>query len=331
MRPLILALTMFFTVHVVTAAAQPARDRAQMTRDLDEDLGPGVFRDCSDCPEMKQLPAGSFTMGAAATQLDQIPWQRQIDGARILWESPQKNVNFAAPFAIGRFEVTRGQFRAFIRASGRAIAPDCVVWAGDWDRSANGKTWADAGIPQRDDHPAVCVSKEDAEAYAAWLTQITGRKYMLPTEAQWEYALRAGTEAVLPWGDNLEDACAYANLADATLSAKHPARPAHSCSDGWLYTAPVGMKKPNAWGLYDMAGNVWEWVADCWTPNHDKLPADGAAVMTGFCGESPLRGGAYGTGPMFTRISSRGGPDARTTRQSWIGFRVAAEVQAAKP
>ncbi len=326
MRIFVLAV-LAATIGVAPAGAQSERAPMQSQRDAEDDMDPNTIRDCAVCPELKIVPAGSFVMGAPASLLNEVPWERQIDGARVLWETPEKKVVFAKPFAIGAFEVTRFQYGEFVKATDRKTEPGCVVWAGDWDRSANGKSWADAGIPQSDDHPAVCVSKDDAEAYAAWLTEKTGRKYSLPSEAQYEYALRAGGTTRHPWGDNPEDACQYANLADATLKAKHPARASHVCDDGYLYTAPAGLRKGNAFGLYDMVGNAWEWVADCWTPSHDALPGDGSPVTSGFCKESPLRGGAYGTGPMFTRSSSRGGPDKRTTKQSWIGFRVAAEVQ----
>lgn len=322
MKSFILAMIL-----AVTAVAQSQRSPEQALRDVEDDIDPSVIRDCAWCPELKIVPAGSFVMGADPALVNELPWERQIDGARVLWETPAKRVTIATSFAIGAFEVTRFQFGEFVRRTGRKIEPNCVVWAGDWDRTANGKTWADAGIPQSDDHPVVCVTKDDAEAYAAWLTEITGRAYSLPTEAQWEYAAKAGGATRHPWGDNPDDACTYGNLADATLKAEHPARASHACDDTYLYTSPAGMRKGNPWGLYDMVGNAWEWVADCWTPNHDALPTDGSAVTKGFCNESPLRGGAYGTGPLFTRASSRGGPDKRTTRQSWIGFRVAAAIE----
>jgi sulfatase modifying factor 1 len=324
-RIMLLVLTGF--VAVLSGCAQQSSDPLQVARDLNNDLPAGFLRDCAVCPEMKIVPAGTFTMGTPAVQVNTLPWNRPIKGARILWESPQKKVTIAQPFAIGVFEVTRDQFAEFVKATGHTTELHCVVWAGDLDTLDNGKPWADDGIPQGNDHPAVCVSKDDAETYAAWLTQITGRTYALPTEAQWEYASRAGSTTAYPWGDSGADACTYANIADATLAAVHPARANHACDDTYLYTSPAGMRQPNAWGLYDMIGNAWEWVADCWTINHDALPADGAAASTGFCDESPLRGGAYGTGPLFTRSSTRGGPKSRTMRQSWIGFRMAAEME----
>ncbi len=299
----------------------------QAVRDTDDDLPPGTIRDCAICPEMQVIPAGSFLMGGPPDQVKTLPWNTGISRTRILWELPQVEVTIAKPFALGRFEVTRDQFAEFVKATGHETQSHCVVWAGDWDTSDNNKSWRDPGIPQRSDHPVVCVSKNDAEAYAAWLTEMTGRRYMLPTEAQWEYASRAGGTTAYPWGADGSEACAYGNIADATLGATHPDRAHQACDDSYLYTAPVGMRAPNNWDLFDMIGNVWEWVADCWTPNHDAIPNDGSAVSTGACDKSPLRGGAYGTGPLFTRSSVRGGPDPETMRQSWIGFRVAAEVE----
>ncbi len=310
------------------AACAPAPDTArQVTRDLDGDLGPGVFRDCAVCPEMKFLPPGSYTKGSPASLVNELDWERHISGVRILWESPQVDITIEKPFAIARFEVTRDQFAEFVKATGHETQPHCVVWAGDWDTGENGKSWRDPGIPQASDHPAVCVSKNDARAYAAWLSEITGRTYRLPTEAEWEYASRAGSTTVYPWGDDGSEVCRYGNIADATMGGAFPARAHQTCNDTWLYTSPAGMFEPNAWGLYDMIGNAWEWVADCWMPNHSAMPGDGAAVSTGFCDESPLRGGAYGTGPLFTRSATRGGPDPEDMRQSWIGFRVAAEAE----
>ena len=282
-----------------------------------------TFRDCLECPEMVVVPPGSFVFGAPGSRVDELAWDRPIDGARILWESPDVRVTFARSFALGKTAVSRAQFAAFVRETGFQTKPGCILWTGDWVRTAD-KSWSDPGIPQTDAHPVVCVDREEAMAYVAWLSGKTGRRYSLPSEAMFEYASRAGGASAYPWGDTLADACRYANVADATLHGAHPARAAIDCDDRALYTAPVGSYAANRWGLHDMTGNVWQWVADCWNPSHATANPDGSAVKTGFCAESPLRGGAYGTGPLFLRSSARGGPDKVSgTHQSWIGFRVA--------
>ena len=315
-------------VTLVAAGLMGCADRyLQAVRDADNDLPAGTIRDCAVCPEMQVIPAGTFVMGAPAGQLERLPWQDEISRLRITRESPEVEITLARPYALGRFEVTRDQFAEFVAATGHETQPHCLVWAGEWDASENHRSWRDPGIPQRSDHPVVCVSKHDAEAYAGWLTELTGRRYTLPTEAQWEYAARAGGATDYPWGAQGADACTYGNIADATLGAVYPDRPHQACDDSYLYTAPVGMHAPNDWQLYDMVGNVWEWVADCWTPDHSTQAGDGSAVTRGECGQSPLRGGAYGTGHLFTRSAVRGGPDPDTMRQSWIGFRVAAELE----
>jgi formylglycine-generating enzyme required for sulfatase activity len=292
---------------------------------------PTIFRDCADCPEMKIVPAGSFVMGTDETIVDKVKWSTDIERQRLTWETPRMPVTFAQPFALGVFEITRDQFEAFIKATARKIEPGCTLWKGDWIRSSD-QTWDKNDLDQRGDHPVVCIDWVDAQAYADWLTLKTGRTYYLPGNAQWEYAYRAGTTTPYFWGDDPEDICAYGNVADAGLTAKHKDRPAFSCTDKFLYTAPVGMKQPNPWGFYDMTGNVWEWIADCWTTDNKAQRADGAAIQAGDCTQAPLRGGAYGTGPKFTRSSSRGGPDPRTgARQGWIGFRIAAVAEKKKP
>lgn len=291
---------------------------------------PTIFRDCAECPEMKVVPAGTFTMGTAETLLNEIKWKEDIERRRLTWETPEMKVTFARPFALGVFEVTRDQFEAFMKATKHEIKPGCTLWKGDWIRSTD-QTWMKNDLDQRGDHPVVCIDWSDAKAYADWLTQITGRVYQLPSNAQWEYAYRAGTTSRYFWGENPNDICAYGNVADATLTAKHPARPGHTCNDGTAYTAPVGIKKPNPWGFYDMTGNAWEWIADCWNEDNKATPADGSPATTGDCTHAPLRGGAYGTGPMYTRSSSRGGPDLRTeARQGWIGFRLVAAAEKKK-
>jgi len=291
---------------------------------------PTIFRDCADCPEMKIVPAGSFVMGTDASIVDQVKWSTDIERQRLTWETPRMSVTIAQPFALGVFEITRDQFEVFIKATGRKIEPGCTIWKGDWIRSKD-QTWDKNDLEQRGDHPVVCIDWIDAQAYADWLTIKTGRTYYLPGNAQWEYAYRAGSTTPYFWGNDPEGICDYGNVADAGLSAKHKDRPAFACTDGFVYSAPVGMKKPNPWGFYDMTGNVWEWIADCWVTDNKAQAPDGAAIQAGDCKQAPLRGGAYGTGPKFTRSSSRGGPDPRIgARQGWIGFRVAAVAEKKK-
>jgi formylglycine-generating enzyme len=309
-----------FVLSVVVLAATSAWAQEQQA-------DPTVFRDCADCPEMKIVPEGTFMMGAPESLVNEVAWSTDIERQRLTWETPRMPVTIAQPFALGVFEITRDQFEAFMKATKRDIKPGCVLWKGDWIRSPD-QTWDKNDLNQRGDHPVVCVDWIDAQAYADWLTIKTGRTYYLPSNAQWEYAYRAGTTTPYFWGTDPEGICAYGNVADSTVSAKHAGRPSFTCTDSFLYTSPVGMKKPNPWGLYDMTGNAWEWIADCWVTDNKATPKDGGAILSGDCTHAPLRGGAYGTGPKFTRSSSRGGPDPRTgARQGWIGFRVAAVAE----
>ena len=169
-----------------------------------------VFRECTDCPEMVVLPSGSFTMGSPGHETG-----RDDD------EGPQRVVTLARPFALGRYELTRGQFAAFVAASGyQSQGGNC------WYRNADeGKykdddaslTWRNPGFSQNDGHPVVCVSWNDAKAYADWLASKTGKPYRLPSEAEWEYAARAGSANSRPWGDDPNQACRHANIADPTF------------------------------------------------------------------------------------------------------------------
>src|SRR5690606_12976351 len=138
-------------------------------------------------------------------------------------------------------------------------------------------SWKDAGFPQTDTHPAVCVSWNDIQAYVAWLTKKTGHTYRLPTEAEWEYAARAGNPNARYGSGKTAELCRALNGGDADFTAMYPAaRDSHrDCSDGYVYTAPVGRFEPNAWGLYDIYGNVWEWVQDCMHDNaYTGAPSD---------------------------------------------------------
>ena len=281
-----------------------------------------TFHDCADCPEMVRIPAGTFAMGAGATE-----HAREKVGAEYAgWELPQHPVRIARPFAMAKYEVTRAQYATFVAATGRADQGGCQAEFGaeraEFQNNAQ-KSWRDPGFPQGDNHPVVCVRWDDAVAYAAWLSQRTGKTYRLPTEAEWEYAARAGSTTIRDWGDDRQGLCAHANGADAGTGAHFgwsgEDRIA-ACDDGFIFTAPVGHFTANAFGLHDMLGNAWEWTADCFHPSYDGAPTDGSAWVAGDCRARVFRGGGWLNSPVGLRAAARGRrpPEARFN----VGFRV---------
>jgi formylglycine-generating enzyme required for sulfatase activity len=221
-------------------------------------------------------------------------------------EKPKHVVTISKPFAVGKLHVTVDQFAAFARETGYADHPGC--------------DWRKPGFPQEGSHPVVCVSWSDAKAYVDWLAKKTGKPYRLLSEAEWEYAARSRTSpGYYPafWfggdGDG-SGTCRYANFSGRGLNlAPVP------CSDGYSHTSPAGRFEPNAFGLYDMAGNAWQWTGDCYHDRYDGAPADGSA-WTGSCSSHVVRGGSW--------FSSLG--DLRTAKRykdssenSNSGFRVA--------
>ena len=264
------------------------------------------------------IPAGEFLMGSPVT-----------DGEVKLLEL-QHRVRITRPFYLGVHEVTRGQFRRFVDATGYQTDAERDGDGGEgWIEAGMGYvqssryTWRNAGFVQSNEHPVVNVSWNDAVAFADWLSRKEGVTYRLPTEAEWEYACRAGTTTRYCNGDDPEGLVAVANIADGTLTTKYPNwatrypasfGPTVAAQDGFIYTAPVGHYNPNAWGLFDMHGNVMEWC-------RDGFPVDGA-------GGRVHRGGSWFNGPRLALSASRLGntPD---TRSIILGFRVA-RVQAAR-
>ena len=239
--------------------------------DEKQDIEPlSSFRDCADCPEMVVIPAGSFLMGSPEDE----------DGRQDN-EGPRHGVTIGAPFAIGKFEVTRGEFSNFASATDRQ-AKGCRYYDGNAWKTDPDRDWRDPGFEQTDSHPAVCVSWEDAQAYTDWLSKETGETYRLPSEAEWEYAARAGTTTRYFWGDDDDSACAFANGHDATSKAQNGfGWTAFPCEDGFARTAPVGSFRANDFGLHDVSGNVWEWSKDSWHSNYDGAPTDGSAWVLG--------------------------------------------------
>ena len=273
---------------------------------------PALRWDCALCPQMAVVPAGAFILGSPPGE----PGRRDDEG-------PQRRIAFAAPMAVGRFEITRDEYEAFLRATGHPVGVGCLT-----DRETQG-TWTmdrvstlrDPGFRQASNHPVACVSWEDAQAYVAWLNrQVPGAGYRLLTEAEWEYTARAGGEAAYPWGDDPHQACIHANGVDRTPLARYPSWVATRCNDGALNTAPVGSYRPNAFGLYDMIGNVSEWVQDCTAPSYETLPAAGSYDPPG-CERRIVRGGAWGSTIPNLRTADRfRQPPGH--RDDSIGFRV---------
>ncbi len=227
-------------------------------------------------------------------------------------------------FSAGKFEVTRGQYRVFAEATGRS-SDGCFIWSrADFEKDP-AKDWRNPGYAQDDTHPVVCVSWDDANAYARWLSQKTGRAYRLLTEAEWEYAARAGTTTARFWGDTAGMSCGYANGADFTTQVHVPGAAEWEiarCDDRFAYTAPVGSYRANAFGLHDMLGNVWEWTQDCWNESYSGAPADGSAWVSGDCFLRVVRGGSWEDAPVGLRAAYRVG--SPTVIRVYIrGFRVA--------
>ena len=270
-----------------------------------------IFRDCPACPEMVVVPAGKFTMGSPAKEEG-----RQDD------EGPQHEVALARAFAAGRSEVTRGQYRAFLRASGRQPSGGCYFWDGKEAKLDPSKNWENPGYPQTDEHPVVCVSYEDGQHYVEWLSKETKQSYRLMSESEWEYAARAGATTSRHWGNGEQEACRHANVADRTSKQKYNWSFTFDCEDGYAETAPVGTFKANGFGLQDMLGNVWEWVEDCYNKTYDGAPRDGSAWVAGDCSARVFRGGGWDFRPQYVRAAVRF-VIAPGFRIYYLGFRVA--------
>lgn len=265
-----------------------------------------IIRDCPECPEMVIIKAGSFYMGS--------PIQEQGHKED---EEPLHTVTFAKPFVIGRYEITFDEYDRFCEATGKNKPED----------EGGG----------RNNRPVINVSWSDAAAYAKWLTEQTGKPYRLPSEAEWEYAARAGAMAARFWGENQDQACNYANVYDekGKLEMNDPLRESHACDDGYAKTAPVGQFKANNFGLYDMLGNVWEWTEDCWHENYNKAPIDGTSwIITKDCDNHVARGGSWnnsigaglGTNGAAALRFARREQRHQSFRSDNLGFRVARAV-----
>lgn len=236
-----------------------------------------IFRDCDLCPELVVIPSGSFLMGSER-------------GKRR--EKPVHKVTIAKPFAVGRYEVTFAEFDACTAAG----ACSKKIFDRDWGRGRR---------------PVMNVLYTDIQEYLTWLNKITGKRYRLPTEAEWEYAARADSDTEYSWGDEM-------------IKGEANCR---GCGTEWsgVKSAPVGSFEPNPWGLYDVHGNVLEMVEDCWITSHVGALPDGRARHVKNCPNRVVKGGAWYYLSKVSRSASRARNDIRVFSY-FIGFRVVREL-----
>jgi formylglycine-generating enzyme required for sulfatase activity len=264
------------------------------------------------------VPAGEFLMGS--------PDNDKEAGNN---ERPRHQVRITRPFYLGAYEVTRGQFRHFVDDAGYQTEAEKGGQPG-WVPDARTKkfaqnyryTWQTPGFDQSDVHPVVNVSWNDAQAFISWLNRNEGEGYRLPTEAEWEYACRAGSTTRYSFGDAPEELATAGNVADGTAKAKFPNWTCIVARDGYVYTAPVGQYNPNAFGLYDMHGNVWEWCSDGYAADYYKQRQVDDPQGISNASLRVYRGGGYGTFAPVVR-SARRITQPPGYRDGNVGFRLA--------
>ncbi|MGD2140544.1 MAG: SUMF1/EgtB/PvdO family nonheme iron enzyme [Burkholderiales bacterium] len=262
-----------------------------------EEHKPGdTFRDCDTCPEMVVVPPGSFEMRTA-------PWGPGHPHN----EGYFYPVTFTRPFAVGKFEVTFDEWDACV-SDGVCAAADDAKWG-------------------RSKRPVINVSFNDASRYVRWLSRKTGQDYRLPTNSEWEYAARAGLGMNRYFGISPEDVCKYGNIYDVTSDKEFDLGGKHEpCDDGQAVTAPVGSYEPNAFGLYDMIGNVFEWTEDCASPTWRGAPGNGKPWLDGDCSLRGFRGASWLVNdPYYLIESSRF--KFSGARDTDLGFRVVRELK----
>jgi len=270
---------------IMPGHAQTSEAVRPLTAEQERALKPmGSFKECDTCPEMMVVPAGSFTMGSPASE-----------AGRYGNEGPQHLVTFAKPFAVGRFAVTFDEWDA------------CVA-----DGGCNAYRPADEGWG-RGRQPVINVSWDDAKAYLSWLTRKTGKTYRLLSEAEREYVTRARTTTPFWWGSSI-----------STDRANYDGRGNGGVATGQFRrrTLPVDSFEPNPWGLFQIHGNVWDRVEDCWHESYEGAPADGSAWTAGDCSRRVVRGGSYGSGPRQLRSAFREPGRTSDDRDLDLGFRV---------
>jgi formylglycine-generating enzyme required for sulfatase activity/dienelactone hydrolase len=301
----------------VSAAPTTAPVTAPVTAPTGATSGrlPGtLFRDCPVCPEMVVLPGGTFMMGSSPSEKSWAVSHGATADA-VSDESPQHSVSLRS-FALGRYDVTRGEYAAFVRETGYSAGDGCGHDGEKWNKQV-GLNWRKPGFSQTQRDPVVCVSWHDALAYVSWLNGKVRRglstpgdgPYRLPSESEWEYAARAGTTTRLWWGDDDGSAADHAWYKGNSGGRTHP----------------VGSKSANPFGLYDMAGNVWQWTQDCYVDSYANAPSDGGAVEVGSSCMRVDRGGSWYYPSWLLRAATRE-RNPSDYRDLIMGFRLARSI-----
>lgn len=322
-RPLALVITAV-TLGLSSGVGHAASEKAAEVKPAEP------FRDCAQCPEMVVIPAGEFMMGS--------PEEERIrDGVPKDFadrEQPRHRVTIGRAFAMSRNEITRGQYAQFVAETRRPDPPTCTVYddeRGGFRASKAGYSWRNPGFQQTDDHPAACIAWIDAYDYAAWLSKKTGKPYRLASEAEWEYAARAGTTTARYWGEASEPACELTNIMTAGTLEKLGWPTFYEnrtvCAKRHSFTVPVGSYPPNPFGLNDMIGNIFEWVQDCYHPNYEGAPSDGSAWEEARCDMRLPKGGSFHSAHWLARAAFHGGPVPPDNRPVASGIRVVRDLQ----
>lgn len=273
------------------------------------------FRDCSNCPEMVVIPAGKFSMGSSASEKSWAASHGASMGS-VADEAPQHDVSLRS-FALGKYDVTRGEYAAFVRETSHPAGDGCNESSMPKSIKRAAASWQNPGFRQTDRDPVVCVSWDDARAYVSWLNGKVRRQvttpgdgpYRLPGESEWEYAARAGTTTRFWWGDDDNVSGEYAWFEGNSGGRTHP----------------VGTKRANHFGLYDMAGNVWQWTEDCYAESYANAPADGRAAEDGSSCLRVDRGSSWLYPAWLLRPATRERNPAGY-RDIIMGFRVAKTI-----
>ena len=299
---------------------------SQMSTKTAQPVAGSIIKDCRDCPEMVVIPAGSAVLGSSVAERDREHTVKAFADR----EWPQHPVTIAKPFAIGKFEITRGLYARFAKDTKRPDK-DCS----SYDKASNKwimistLSWRSPGFAQADNEPVVCVDWGDAQDFTAWLSKLTGKRYRLPTETEWEYTARAGTTTARYWGDAVDDICTHNNISDRTTARAlgNPDMMKEAPCEGTRkpFSEPVGSYAPNQFGVYDILGNVWEWTEDCYRDVADGVAADQTAFEAPNCQYRTLRGGGWNSAVWTARAAIRG-KSAAVARASAGGIRVARDL-----